>query len=849
MSCATNHATYRPAGKHITNKRRRREAISTHVSSPDSSASPAGPLSRYRVLDLSDERGIMAGTLLAQLGAQVVHVEPPEGSAARQMPPFDQRPGHERDSLFWQAFAAGTQSIALALDMAEGREAFTELVAGADVLIESGVCELDIAALQRANPRLVTVSISAFGPDGPKAGYAASDLTVWAAAGPLALTRDPASNTPLAMAIPQAFHQAAMDGACGALMALAARGDDGAGQRVEVSAQVSNMLSTLFGHLAASVGHENYAMSNAGLSKKDLDLSGSGARTQKTMWQVRDGTVEMHIGIGTAAGRFSNALFRWLGTLGECPEEFAAWDWITLPERIRAGELSMDDVERARAHVEPILARYSKNELVAIAEQHGLMMAPILTVADLMDSPQLLARDFFARIEEEGVSLPAPFSKSGGQRGTLPPAPRLGEHNATLAALPRKGAAPPAAPAAPRHPLEGLKVLDLAWVIAGPLVGRSLADFGATVIRVESSRRVDTARILGPFPGGEFDPQTSAAFESCNLGKLGLSLDLSREEARETVRDLARWADVVVESFLPGQMEKFGLDYASLSAINPSLVMLSSSLTGQTGPTARLPGFGNIGAALSGMKPMVKARGGLPMGPYGPYTDYIAPRFALLALLAALDERARTGKGCHLDISQTETAVTMLGPQLLDYQVNGRVAEANGNRDPRFAPGGVFRCAGEDKWIALTVRDDAEWARLAGLIGGAALDARFATHAGRARAIDEVEQLIGSWALARSPADAEAALQAIGVPAHRVADTYDIAADPQIAHRGALLKVAHPIAGESVADASRFVLSATPARHGRHAPRYGEDNDRVLAEVLRYPPEQIEKLRQSGALI
>jgi crotonobetainyl-CoA:carnitine CoA-transferase CaiB-like acyl-CoA transferase len=844
MSCATNHATYRPADKHITNKRRWREAISTNVSSPDSSASRTGPLSRYRVIDLSDERGIMAGYLLAQLGADVIHVEPPQGSGARRVPPFDERVGHEGESLFWEAFAAGAKSVVVDPSTQEGRERLRELAASADVLIESGALEADLTALRAANPRLVTVSISPFGPDGPKAGYAASDLTVWAAAGPLALTRDPASNTPLAMAIPQAFHQAAMDGACGALMALAARGDDGTGQHVEVSAQVSNMLSTLFGHLAASVNHENYAMSNAGLSKKDLDLSGSGARTQKTMWQVRDGTVEMHIGIGTAAGRFSNALFRWLGTLGECPEEFAAWDWITLPERIRAGELSMDDVERARAHVEPILARYSKNELVEIAERHGLMMAPILTVADLMESPQLLARDFFTRIAGDTLKLPAPFGGCGAKQESVRRAPRLGEHVDSIAPRPLV-----AAHAKPLRPLEGLKVLDLAWVIAGPLVGRSLADFGATVIRVESSKRVDTARILGPFPGGEFNPQTSAAFESCNLGKLGLSLDLSREEARETVRDLARWADVVVESFLPGQMEKFGLDYASLSAINPSLVMLSSSLTGQTGPTARLPGFGNIGAALSGMKPMVKAQGGLPMGPYGPYTDYIAPRFALLALLGALDERKRTGKGCHLDISQTETAVTMLGPQLLDYQVNGRVAEANGNRDARFAPSGVFRCAGEDRWIALTVRDNAEWALLAGLIGGAAGDARFAEVSGRMAHVDEVERLVEGWTSSRSQAEAEAELQAIGLPAHRIADTYDIAADPQIAHRGALLKVAHPIAGETVADASRFVLSETPAHHGRHAPRYGEDNDRVLAEVLRYPPERIEALRQSGALI
>ncbi len=785
----------------------------------------------------------MAGYLLAQLGAEVIHVEPPDGSSARRMPPFDERAGHEGESLFWQAFAAGTQSIAVAIDTPEGRDRLNDLAAEADVLIESGASDIDLQALRAANPRLVTVKISAFGPDGPKAGYAASDITVWASAGPLALTRDPGTGQPLAMGIPQAFHQAAMDGAVGALIALTARGPDGAGQHVEVSAQQSNLLCTLFGHLAAPVNHDNYAMANAGMSKKDLDLSGSGSRTNKTFWQVRDGVVEMHIGIGTAAGRFSNALFKWLGSIGECPDQFAGWDWVTLPDRIRADELSMDDVERARAHVEPILARYTKNEMVEIAEKNGLMMAPILTTADLLESPQLVQRAFFARVAESGLQLPKPFGTSGAPRTELAAAPRLDEHAET--ARPAASAAQPVT----GRPLEGLKVLDLAWVIAGPLVGRTLADFGATVIRVESSKRVDTARVLGPFPNGDYNPQASASYDSCNLGKLGLSLDLSREDAREIVRDLAKWADVVVESFLPGQMEKFGLDYASLSAINPGLIMLSSSLTGQTGPTARLPGFGNIGAALSGMKQMVVAADGTPLGPYGPYTDYIAPRFGLLALLTALDVRKRTGEGCHLDLSQTETAVTLLAPQLLDFQVNGRVAVANGNRDGRFAPSGVFRSAGEDKWVAITARDDDEWSRMAGLIGGPAQDDRFADLAGRKAHEDELEKIVEGWTSAQSPAEAEAALQALGVPAHRVSDTYDIAEDPQLAHRGSLLKVEQPIAGETVVDASRFSLSETPPHYGRHAPRYGEDNEQVLGEILGYPQERIEQLQEAGALV
>jgi crotonobetainyl-CoA:carnitine CoA-transferase CaiB-like acyl-CoA transferase len=263
-----------------------------------------------------------------------------------------------------------------------------------------------------------------------------------------------------------------------------------------------------------------------------------------------------------------------------------------------------------------------------------------------------------------------------------------------------------------------------------------------------------------------------------------------------------------------------------------------------------LPGFGNIGAALSGMKQMVGADGALPIGPFGPFTDYIAPRFATLALLAALDEYRRTGQGCHLDVSQVETAVTLLGPQVLDYQVNGRIASAHGNRHARFAPSGVYRCAGEDKWVALSVCDEAQWSALDRLMGaGLADDARFAEMAGRMAHAQTLDDAIEAWTSERSPAEAETALQALGIPAHRVSDTYDIAQDPQLAHRGSLVRIAHPIAGETVVDASRFVLSATPPHYRRHAPRYGEDNDRVLREVLGYSEQRIAALQASGALI
>jgi crotonobetainyl-CoA:carnitine CoA-transferase CaiB-like acyl-CoA transferase len=270
--------------------------------------------------------------------------------------------------------------------------------------------------------------------------------------------------------------------------------------------------------------------------------------------------------------------------------------------------------------------------------------------------------------------------------------------------------------------LGDLKVLDLAWVVAGPLIGRSLADYGATVVRVETASRTDTARLMGPFPGGKTDWQRSALYDTCNTGKLGLCLDLGQEAAREVVRDLVRWADVVVESFAPGQMARWGLGAEALRAVNPSLIGLSTSLMGQTGPLAAFGGFGNLGAAVAGYQGIVGREGALPIGPFGPYTDYVGPRFALVALLAALDHRRRTGEGCWLDVSQAEAGVQFLSAEIAQGAAKGRHPQAIGNRDLRYAPHGVFPCAGEDTWVAVVARDDAEWARLAERIGGDALD-------------------------------------------------------------------------------------------------------------------------------
>jgi crotonobetainyl-CoA:carnitine CoA-transferase CaiB-like acyl-CoA transferase len=401
--------------------------------------------------------------------------------------------------------------------------------------------------------------------------------------------------------------------------------------------------------------------------------------------------------------------------------------------------------------------------------------------------------------------------------------------------------------------LDGLKVLDLSWVVAGPLIGRTLADFGAEVVRVESSTRVETARMMQPFHGGVQDKEGSALFGNCNAGKLGITVDLKSEAGREVVRDLARRADVVIESFSPGQLAKWGLDYETLSAEQPGLVMLSTSIAGQTGPWSKLAGYGNVGSSLSGFQNLVGWSDGLPLGPFGPYTDYVGPRLALVALLAAIEESRRTGKGRYLDVAQVEAGVFFLSPQVAHASYDGTVAQRRGNDDDVAAPHGVYRCrdeGGKARFVALAIRTDDDWRTLARLLGRDDLAARedLATAEGRRTASAELDDEIAAVTRERLAHDVEQSLQAHGIPAHRASSSADFVADPQLAHRGHVVQLPHPLHGTTYVEGPRYLLSETPGAPLRAAPTLGQDNETVLRDLLGYPEERIAALLQEGVM-
>jgi crotonobetainyl-CoA:carnitine CoA-transferase CaiB-like acyl-CoA transferase len=398
-------------------------------------------------------------------------------------------------------------------------------------------------------------------------------------------------------------------------------------------------------------------------------------------------------------------------------------------------------------------------------------------------------------------------------------------------------------------PLAGVKVLDFMWALAGPGASRILADWGATVVRVESSTKLDVCRTIRPFIDGDELPEKSAVFHSTNAGKRLISLNLTTEEGRSVARDLVRWADVVMESFSPKAMKTFGLDYESLRAINPNIIMLSTCLMGQTGPLAMFAGYGNLAAAIVGFYTITGWQDREPAGPFGAYTDYISPRYNASAVLAALDHRRRTGEGQHIDLSQAEASLHFLTPAILDYTANGRVQGPVGNRDLNFAPHGAYQVAGDDAHIALACETDAHWRALCDLVDGLAAFGEGAATAPQRLAIqDELDRVIAEFTRGRDGYELEAELQAVGIPAAVIRNGPELAADPQLEHLGHIIKLPHHEGGETAIEASRIRMSRSTPRVDTSAPTFNRDMMFVLNEVLGYDDEKLGELLVSGAL-
>jgi crotonobetainyl-CoA:carnitine CoA-transferase CaiB-like acyl-CoA transferase len=403
-----------------------------------------------------------------------------------------------------------------------------------------------------------------------------------------------------------------------------------------------------------------------------------------------------------------------------------------------------------------------------------------------------------------------------------------------------------------RYALEGVHVLDFAWVGVGPITTKYLADNGADVIRVESLARPDVLRLAPPWKDAQPGIDTSQFFASYNTSKKGITLDLSKPKARELVLKLLPWADVVAESFTPKALRNWDLDYEHLSKLKPDIVMLSTCMQGQTGPNSMYPGYGQLMAALCGFYHISGySSGAPPCPPYGAYSDFIAPRFAACALLAALDYRRRTGRGQYIDVSQYEAALHNIAPALVDYFAGGRVLGPMGNRSERFAPHGAYRCAdegGEERWIAIAVANDDEWQAMLSVIGDEPADGRFATMAARIENRAELDEFVGALVRGREAAALTVALQAAGVSAYSVQNCLDLHHDENLQGFGFWQWLDHKAMGSSPYEGLQHRLSRTPGELRSPAPTLGEHNDEILRGILGLSAADIARLQEEQVI-
>ncbi|MDG2112677.1 MAG: CoA transferase [Actinomycetota bacterium] len=803
-------------------------------------------LSNYRVLDLTNERGHLAGFMLAQMGAEVIAVEPPGGSSARKLAPFAGDVESAETSLHHWAYNRGKKSVVVDLETDEGLGQFRRLAKGADILFESfapGYLDslgLGYEALAELNPALIHTSITPFGSEGPKAGWEATDLTLQASAGNMVLTGDP-DRAPLRAGgtIPQAFHNAASEAAGAALIALFERqSTSGLGQHIDCSVQQSMNQATQSMSLAASLNASIPTRSGAGAKLGGLEV--------QLMWPCKDGYASVTLLFGGAFARFTQNLMNWVHEEGFCDEATRDKDWLEYPFMLLDGREPIEEYDRVKAELGVFFLTKTKAELLDAALTRRVLITPITTTEEVCTSAQLAERDYWHRVDHYGhgvVTHPGNFAKFTASPLTeLAAPPALGEHTADVLAEATRTPAVAVAPPNPStaRPLEGVKILDFMWAMAGPAASRVLADYGAQIVRVESEHKIDAVRTLAPFPDDATDPDLSGIYNNMNAGKLGLALDMSKPEALDVIWDLIDWADVVMESFSPRAMAAWGISYDDIRKRRPDIVMTSSCLMGQTGPVKSLAGFGTMAAAISGFFYPVGWPDRNPTGAYSAYTDYTSPRWLVAALMGALEHKRATGEGQYVDLSQAEAALHLMGPALLEYNVNGRVWERAGNRDLELAPHGVYATAGDDNWIAIACTTDAAWQALAtemraADLGALTLEQRRARH-------DELDATITNYASAHDGVALMEHLQELGVASHIVQNSPELVADPQLTFRGQFAEVPHPARGTMVVDGSRFVLSRTPAQLLSAGPAFGEHSFDILTDILGYDGDRIAEL-------
>jgi crotonobetainyl-CoA:carnitine CoA-transferase CaiB-like acyl-CoA transferase len=773
------------------------------------------PLRPYRVLEIGSGAAALCGRALADLGAEVVKVEPPAGDPMRRQAPLA---GDTGIAFLW--YNAGKRGVTLDLEQPEEQQRLRRALADFDVLIDGAppgwlaAHGLSPDELRRRYPHLVITSVTPFGQTGPYRDWQGSSLVAWALAGSLIRCGLPDA-PPVGPPTQLSYVIAGLTAASAAVVALWERGRTGRGDWIDCSVLEA---------VQAQADWSAPIYSATGTTAKR-----AGAGPLFRIYKTGDGWVRV---INLSVKQWQ-AFRHWLGD----PPEIAGPEWAN-PLYRGANRAVLDDLcERA-------FAGRSKVELFRDGQRAGVGIVPIYSPAEVMEDEHFVARGTFVDFPlPDGRTARAPggFVRMASARPVPPrPAPALGAGPEALAGT--------RAPLAPRGggglPLAGIRVVELGSGAVAPEVTRILGEFGADVIKIESRTQIDFMRLQGS------NIEASVGWSSSNRNKRSVLVDLKHPEGRRIGHALFERADVVVENNTGGVMARLGVDYPTLARHNPRLVYLSSQAFGASGPCTAYGGFGPTNAAVSGLSFLWNAPDApQPEGVQVIFPDHILGRIGCMAVVAALDESERTGRGQHIDMAQTEAAIAAIAEAFIESDLTGRTVPARGNRSPIGAPHGVFPALGDDAWIAITVESDEQWARLRDVVGIAEWrDRRYDTAAGRLADRDVIEAQLAAWTAQFTPVALMRRLQEAGVPAGAAYTTPQVMADVHFTERGFFRTVNHPVLGAVRMEGVPFQAERLRWDAARPAPLFGEHTDAVLREWLGMTAEEIAAAREAGAL-
>jgi crotonobetainyl-CoA:carnitine CoA-transferase CaiB-like acyl-CoA transferase len=786
----------------------------------------SSPLAGIRVVDLTVDRGELCGRLLADLGADVIKVEPPGGSPARELAPHAKGVG-----LFFAYRNAGKRSVII--DVASNEAPLHELLAHSDVAILS--CDpgndLDPHGLAAQHPHLGVTAISAYGLTGPYTGRVATD-SVLAATSSIAYKAGIPEKAPLCP--PNSFVDdgASFAFAFGTLCAIWQRGESGSGQVLDCS------VNEAIANQGDWAMVNNYARVLAGEPVNEVR---NGAGPLWPSFRCVDGFVRVVM----LAPRQWRAMRAWLGE----PDFLQDPELDGLVARLGLSEVVINPL------IEELFRDKTMEEISAEAQRRGIVCTPLATPADVLTNEHFLARGSLVEIElAPGVRGPIPsgFLEFGGDRaGPRSGPPAVGEHtDAVFANLGPRRAAPVVEGANETEyglPLEGLRVADFGHGGVGVEIGRMFAEYGADVIKIESRSYPDFIRIS---TGMEMCP----SFASSSRSKRAFAANAKTPEGREVLKKLAMASDVVIENNSTGVMDELGLGYEVLSALHPGIVMLSSQLMGSRGPWAQFRGYG----------PSTRAAGGIerlwnyddqdePAGGSSIFPDHLTGRVGALGALAGLLGRRRgDGSGAHVEVAQVEVTIGIVGELLTREALVPGSVKATGNRRDRGAPWGLFPCAGEQQWVAITCRDDRDWTSLVEVMGSPdwATSTQLAHAAKRHENAAEIELGVAEWTKGMKREEVAARCQVAGIPAGEMLTGLETLENEHFLARGFRVEIEQHgnLTPTLILDGPGFTGSKMAAPRITAAPLVGEHTREICREQLGMDEAEIERLVASVVL-